>query len=54
MWPTFCESFSAVLVQAGMGEQNAWDISHQQEATSVGMSLLYVEEEAKGKKGLRF
>lgn len=48
------DSCSTVLVQAVTGEQDAWDISHQQEATSVGMSLLYLEEKAKGKKGLSF
>lgn len=51
MWPPFPDSLSAVLVQAVMGEQNAWDISHQQEAASVGMSLLHLKEGAKGKKG---
>lgn len=49
MWPN--DSRSTISVQAVMGEQNAWGISHQQEATSEGMSLLYLEEKAKGKKG---
>lgn len=45
------DSHCIVLVQAVMGEQSAWDTSHQQGATSVGMSLLYLEEKAKGKRG---
>ena len=37
---TFPASLSAVLVQAVMGEEGAWEISHQQEATLAGMGLL--------------
>lgn len=47
---TFPASLSTILAQAVVGEEGSWEISHQQEATSVGMGLLQLEEDAKDKK----
>lgn len=41
---------STILAQAVVGEEGSWEISHQQEGTSVGMGLLQLEEDAKDKK----
>ena len=47
---TFPASLSAIFVQAVMGEEGAWEISHQQEAMSVGMGLLKLDEEQRRKR----
>lgn len=52
MCPTFPGSVSAVLVQAVMEEEGAWEISHQQAAVSTDMGLLQLETDAKDKKGV--